>query len=285
MPGLRLAFILLAAAAALLGGCGGPGGHLTLRSVATGATYTPPLPTAVYRYQDLNTVDVYLSDVPVESLANPDIDLREWAADEGQNGGAERGATIVHIHLFVLPRAGKTPIDATACNATLRQLVLAPPPPPQSASSRTPAGPAAGVVPSENRRLAVLGLYGGGGFVQPGRGWFGGGGSPGEDTFSGRIHGGRGYGDPSDDEGLSGTGGFGGGVGGGGGGTLRLIRAEPGFADPIGAAELSGSFTAVLDEPLADVMAARLEMLIASIPQVPEPAPQVDAPRPSTTAP
>src|SRR5690606_16302694 len=110
----RTTILLLVLGSVCLGGCGGPGATLSLRSVATGAAYTPSLPTAVYRYEDINTADIYLSDIPMEVLANPDIDLREWAADRGGQAGGrdgiagDGGATIVHIHLFVLPRAGKT---------------------------------------------------------------------------------------------------------------------------------------------------------------------------------
>ncbi len=123
---LAVALVMLALPLVLLG-CAGPG-RLTLTSLDQGNALSPTLRTAVYRYSDRNTADVYLSDVAPEVLANREIDLGSL---EGQ---------ITHIGLFLRPYPGRTPIQPDACNVTFRHLVL--------------AGDSAG-------------LYGGGGFVLP----------------------------------------------------------------------------------------------------------------------
>jgi hypothetical protein len=71
----------------------------------------------------------------------------------------------VHVHVFLMPSAGDTPIDTTAVNVTLRHLILA----------GAPAGRGATDTP-------LMGLYAGGGFWYPR-------GDIGDDTLSGSLDG------------------------------------------------------------------------------------------------
>lgn len=84
---------------------------------------------AVYAAQDRNTADLYLTDLPIERLAAEDDTLA------GVSG------TIVHVSIFLVPTAGRTPIDVTAVNASIRQAVISD---------------------------GVIGVYSGGGFVDVG---------------------------------------------------------------------------------------------------------------------
>ncbi len=100
------------------------GGAATLRSVDDSAVLTARLPTRVYSFQDSETVDVFMTDLPASV----------WS------GGAdvsEMSGIMVQLHMFIRPKAGSTPIADTATTATIRCLVLA---------------------------RGELGLYGGGGF-------------------------------------------------------------------------------------------------------------------------
>ncbi|MCA3005307.1 MAG: hypothetical protein IOD15_08070 [Phycisphaerales bacterium] len=107
----------------LLGGCGvfgdwglgGPGSgnaELTARSLVNGAEFVPGASTVVYRYLDANTADVYITDLPLERLMDPADDL------SGVSG------SLVQVYVFLVPSAGKTPIDVTACNAAVRHALV-----------------------------------------------------------------------------------------------------------------------------------------------------------------
>jgi hypothetical protein len=113
-------------------------GNASLRTTSASqpVALTPAFRTAVYRATDGQAADVYLTDLPIERLT----DLSDPLADAS--------GSIVHIAMFVTPLAGRTPIDATACNASIRQFVLA--------GNGEPGAPPA------------VGVYGGGGFVIPG---------------------------------------------------------------------------------------------------------------------
>lgn len=67
--------------------------------------------TQVYAAFDRNTADIYLSDLPESVLEGPD----DLLAQQG---------SIIHVHMFLEPKAGETPIDVTACSFTVRQLIL-----------------------------------------------------------------------------------------------------------------------------------------------------------------
>lgn len=145
VPGAWLPAAVLLLAACVLPGCTswwyGSGGPLTATSASGAATFAPGAGTAVYKPIDDNSADVYLTDLPMERLA----DSRDTLAD--------LSGTIVHVHLFLVPTAGSTPVDSTACNAAARLAVFA---------------------------NGAAGIYSGGGFVFPTT-------IPGEGDYSGQI--------------------------------------------------------------------------------------------------
>ncbi len=99
---------------------------LTTRSINTGAYIAPEYPVAVFVETDDFTADVYLTDIPLSRLsddADALLDVR---------------GTIVHLHVFLVPWAGRTPIADSAVNCTVREIVVA---------------------------GGEMGLYGGGGFM------------------------------------------------------------------------------------------------------------------------
>lgn len=116
-------------AAGIAAGCGSDP-FVTARSVeqSTKLEFVPQ--TATFHSPDLNTADIYLSDLP-PSFFEP----AGGALDPSVSG------QIVHMHLFVAPKAGDTPIDSTACSIGMRYIVIA---------------------------KGQVGLYGGGGFLLPG---------------------------------------------------------------------------------------------------------------------
>jgi hypothetical protein len=143
-PGYRLLARATGMAIACLALCGvgcsvfrsEPGGVLTATSTDGTKSLAPDFKTAAYTSTDGDTADVYLSDLPRERFTNPRDNLSDCTG------------SILHLHIFLVPEAGQTPIDNTACNITVRQLVL---------TKNAPHG---------------MGLYGGGGFLLP-RGEFG----------------------------------------------------------------------------------------------------------------
>lgn len=92
---------------------GTPRGDLAVTSSAGRGVLRPTFTTVVYRAADRSTVDIYLTDLPMDRVA------------DGQDALADRSGSIVHVSLFLQPVAGKTPIDPTACSAVVRHLVLA----------------------------------------------------------------------------------------------------------------------------------------------------------------
>jgi hypothetical protein len=127
-----------------LAGCTGyraPGGPVVVRSADGTARLDTTLPTGVYAPIDEQSADIYLTDLPLARLADPNDRLRDVTG------------MVVHIHMFLVPRAGKTPVDATASNAAVRVFVLA---------------------------EGAVGVFGGGGFLMPS-------GTPGDETLSGSI--------------------------------------------------------------------------------------------------
>jgi len=149
-----------------LGGCSGGGGgfglglgllssgsgSVNIVSTSEATRLSASFRTAVYRYQDRNTADLYFSDLSMEQLEAiaSGADRSETAPDGGQ---------ILHIHLFLTPRAGRTPIEFSASNVTLTHIVL--------------SGDAVGV-------------YGGGGFLLPSRAFTV---EPGGNRFGGDMRG------------------------------------------------------------------------------------------------
>ena len=139
-------------AAALLGvllsslpvGCGARtvlgGGAVRVESIDEGTALRPTLRLRAYRAEDRNIADIYLTDLTPEQL-EPTVDPTTLAG------------SIVHIHMFLRPRPGRTPIEGTASTAAIRHVVLA---------------------------NGEVGVYSGGGFMLPS-------GNIGDGRFGGRI--------------------------------------------------------------------------------------------------
>jgi hypothetical protein len=137
----------------LCGACGGGGvlgtglqlgsaGAITIESPSQNVVLRPKLRTRVYRSVDRNTADFYLSDLEEDQLL-------AWLS--GEDTGAS--GNLIHIHMFLYPKAGRTPIDYTASNITITHTVIA---------------------------GGVYGVYGGGGFMLPS-------GTPGDKTMGGNV--------------------------------------------------------------------------------------------------
>lgn len=122
-------------------GCGVQG-TVRLRSVADSDMLAPKIRVLAYRSDDSQSADVYMTDLSMSDM------------DPGVDPGKLTG-TFIHIHQFLIPRAGRTPIESTASSATIRAIVLS---------------------------RGAIGVYGGGGFLLPD-------GSPGDSTFGGTMKG------------------------------------------------------------------------------------------------
>lgn len=109
-------------------------------SVSTERVLRPRFATRVFTSDGLNTADLYLTDLDEAVLDDPD----RLAAATGQ---------ILHVHMFLRPKPGSTPIEPTAITVTARYIVLS-------------AGRA--------------GVYAGGGFLLPA-------GGPNGDRFGGSM--------------------------------------------------------------------------------------------------
>lgn len=192
--------VLLTLAATLLctGGCSlfrgsfGSGGTARLESVQTAAKLEARLPTAAYVEADEYSADIYLTDLSPGDLL-PEADLKgTW----GQ---------FIHVHLFIEPSAGDTPISRDACSAIVRHIVI-----------------------SDGQ----LGLYGGGGFMQPG-------GKPGDSSLSGSL---------AD-------------------ATMKPITHTPGFVDRLGSSVFSGSVGGKRNPAEAERLSKGLQTLLLRLPR------------------
>lgn len=133
----------------VLSGCtflGGGDTALTFDARTTNSILQPAYTTAVYRAIDENTLDVYLTDLPTDRLVE---------AAEGRLSSPLPPGNITRVHLFLNPRAGYTPIDYTAANASITHIVVS---------------------------GEIYGVYTGAGFVLPST-------TPGDSTFSGKTSG------------------------------------------------------------------------------------------------
>ncbi len=122
--------------------------ELSVRSLVSDRAVMPKMTVMAYIPTDRNTVDVFLSDIAPERLSD---------AGDSLDGVA---GNIIHLHIFLMPEPGQTPIDTTACNFTVRHVVLT------------------GV--AEPGTGNTVGIYGGGGFCLPDS-------KPGDRTFSGSL--------------------------------------------------------------------------------------------------
>ena len=122
----------------------GSGAPLTITSSTKNTLMSPTLQTRVFMSGDANTANVYLSDLSVDQLANA-----------LEQGGAGVSGNLIHVHMFLMPKAGETPVEFTAANATIRHYVIAD---------------------------GAVGVYSGGGFFLPTA-------APNGDTISARLGG------------------------------------------------------------------------------------------------
>lgn len=152
---------LLACCASALSGCSGRGGlglgmfsggtgNATIVSTTESTRLDVSFQTAVYTFVDENTADLYFTDLTSQQLD-------AIIGGENRSEVAPDGAQILHVHMFLTPRAGRTPIEFSASNVTLSHYVL--------------AGDA-------------IGVYGGGGFMLPSRVFTR---EPGSDRFGGQM--------------------------------------------------------------------------------------------------
>lgn len=106
--------LLLLGALLLLPSCGflpGKRSNIVFESTGRGHILSPALTTQVFTADELNTADIYLTDIP--GVGTPEAD------------GVGMTGNIIHIHMFLYPKAGRTPIDFTASNTTINHVVLA----------------------------------------------------------------------------------------------------------------------------------------------------------------
>ncbi len=104
---------LALAGASLVGCTSSPkDSELTIRSADKPGALTPAMQTAVYRRYDENSADLYLTDLPLARLADPADKLEDASGN------------LLHVHLFLIPYAGRTPVDSTACNVTIRHIIV-----------------------------------------------------------------------------------------------------------------------------------------------------------------
>ncbi len=140
---LALRLLLVAILVVAAGGCGlfkGSGGQIEVVSLGDSpARLAGDLRSAVYRHRDANTATIILSDLPMEDLVQ----------------GRFADGRIICIDMHWRPKAGATPLDRTATNCTVRQVIF--------------SGEA-------------LGVYDGAGFLAPSSG-------AGEKSFAGSISG------------------------------------------------------------------------------------------------
>ena len=137
-------FLLPLNACGVLRGGGGSGGASRVVSDTTGSVYSTNLRTRAYTYHDDNTADIYLTDLSDAQLTSFFQKDADWSAISG---------TLVHVHLFLDPKPGKTPIEPTAATASIRYAIVS---------------------------AGQIGIYDGAGFMLPGE-------KPGKDSISGSF--------------------------------------------------------------------------------------------------
>lgn len=197
---LRFPALWALAAVALLGigGCSHEAG-VTLRSLGEPVELRGPMRLIAYSSDDPNSADIYLTDLPPAAL-DPGADLR------GLSG------QVVHLHLFLTPKAGSTPIASDASTVTIRHVVVA---------------------------SGEIGMYGGGGFLNPS-------GKPGDDELSASLT----------------------------GGSCRLLTSTPGFQDRLGLCTFSADFRVPKNDEIASLIEARMTSILAKLPAADVPLPR-----------
>lgn len=136
---------LAAGACGTLRGGGGSGGSSKIVSDTTSSVYETNLRTRAYTFHDDNTADIYLTDLSDAQLTSFFQKNADWSQISG---------TMVHIHLFLDPKPGKTPIEPTAATASIRYAIIS---------------------------AGQVGIYDGAGFMLPGQ-------KPGKSSISGSFN-------------------------------------------------------------------------------------------------
>lgn len=94
------------------GGCslfGHSGGQIQIVTLGgQAARLSGDLQTAIYRYRDTNTATFIFSDLSLDDLRN----------------GRFGDGSVVCVDMAWRPKAGETPVDRTATNCTVRQVIL-----------------------------------------------------------------------------------------------------------------------------------------------------------------
>lgn len=110
-----LALLLLPLTGCAGFGAGGSGGSGVLLAETNPTQLSLRLPSRAADVQDTNTADVYLTDLSpatIDRLGRGEIT-------------PETSGTLVHVHVFLSPKPGRTPIEPTAASATARVVVVA----------------------------------------------------------------------------------------------------------------------------------------------------------------
>jgi hypothetical protein len=108
------AFALLTGCAGLGLGGGGSAGSGAIVSETESARMELRLPARASLVHDRNTADVYLTDLSPATLDR----LGEGSLTPEISG------VLVHVHIFLNPKPGRTPIEPTAASATARIVVI-----------------------------------------------------------------------------------------------------------------------------------------------------------------
>ncbi|MEM1183785.1 MAG: hypothetical protein AAGI53_02175 [Planctomycetota bacterium] len=110
------AAVLFGLGLSTLGACSGPSTRAESRLISAEfpVDLAPELPHRVYIPRTQSSADIYLTDLDPQALARALADPTDPIT-----------GTIIHLHLFVRPKPGRTPIDDTALSATVRYIVLA----------------------------------------------------------------------------------------------------------------------------------------------------------------
>lgn len=109
IPALALSSLAMSGCG-LLAGVGSPSQPVFV-SGQTGDRLSVSYPTGVYVESDPNTADLYFTTIP--GVGQPGISM------QGVSG------SVLHVRMFIKPRAGRTPIDYTAVNITVTHVLVA----------------------------------------------------------------------------------------------------------------------------------------------------------------
>jgi hypothetical protein len=109
-----------------LAGCGSARSTIQLQSAAARQqVLAPKWVETIARITDENTIDIFMLDQPLETALDYPNDPHPRPVGAEPQLDVPAALQICHIHVFLTPKAGRTPIQASACTATVRHLILA----------------------------------------------------------------------------------------------------------------------------------------------------------------